>query len=131
MAASSPKTVEPEYDFDSWTPEAEEAALAAIAGKFRYIVVEGDYVGRFSDGTIVRVPLEFDMAALESIDESAAPADQLRAVLVGFGGEAAGDAIVGKSMIQVATFATTYFELVQRATEQAISKLNVRARLGE
>ena len=131
---ASRTTTEPapdvEYDFDSWDEQAEAAALAALAGSFKYIIVEGAFVGRFGDGDVVRIPLEFNLDVLDGLDETAAPVDQLRQILAALGDQATADRILKQPVTQVATCASVYFTLVQKVTEQSISKLQ-QVRLGE
>ena len=76
------KTDAPEYDFDSWTPEAEEAALKAAskASAIRYIIVEQDFVGRFPDGHIIRTPLRVGADLIDKVSELTGDEDPRRQI---------------------------------------------------
>lgn len=127
---TKPAEPEVEYDFDGWDEAAEEAALAALADSFKYVLVEKTFVGRFHDGTIVKIPLEFSLDVLDSIEDIQSPVDQLRGLLTEIGDKATADFIIGKPVTQLAACASTYFDVVQRVTEKSIQKLK-QVRLGE
>ncbi|GGH34234.1 hypothetical protein [Microbacterium album] len=120
MAARSPKTAKPEapveeYDFDAWTPEDEEKAIAAIAPEVKYIIVERTFVGRFFDGTIVKASLALslnDVDALQAEHEN--EIDQFRALIKVVGGEENVSALSRQDISDVAQMATKYFDVLQR-----------------
>ncbi|WP_315502921.1 hypothetical protein [Actinomyces radicidentis] len=72
----------PEYDFDSWTPADEDAALkaAAQASAIRYIIVEQDFVGRFPDGHIIRTPIKIGADLIDKVSELAGDEDPRRQI---------------------------------------------------
>lgn len=117
MAAS--KTT-PEYDFDNWSEEAEAAALAAAVPDVRYIIVERKFVGRFTDGDIVEVPLSISLAAVDRLqEEHATPVDQFKAILEQIGGSEVAAAFVRHDLVETAILAEKYFRTLQRVQQAA------------
>lgn len=124
---------EPEFSleqFEAWDQDAEDAAVAAIADAFKYIVVEGNFVGRFGDGDVVKIPLEFEASVFEGLDETASGMAQLKEILTALGDAETAERIMSKPFPQMAACAALYFEVVERVTNTTISRFK-RASLGE
>lgn len=117
-AAPTPPAVD-EYDFDSWTQEDEDKALIAL-NDVRYIIVEGDFVGKFADGTIVRIPLSLPMSIIDELQEKFdTPLEQFRHLLRLFAGEEIAASLSDRSMIPVAIMTEKFFRAMARAQELA------------
>lgn len=116
---ATPKTPTVEYDFDTWDQDAEDAALAAL-NDVKYIIVEQDFVGRFSDGTIVRIPLRLNLALVDEL-QLAHPSqiDQFKSLVQTFGGDDLAAAIDAQGLIAVAILTEKYFRCLARAQELA------------
>lgn len=71
MTSKTETTSIPEIDFDSWTPEQEEAALKQIAqaAKCKYAIGDNHFYGRFPDGTIINLPLSISLEDVNEISE--------------------------------------------------------------
>ena len=105
----------PEYDFDGWDEEAEKAALAAIAPDVKYIIVERRFVGRFTDGGIVEVPLTLSLNQIDDLQkESANPVDQFRSLLRTFGGDDAEKTFAEHDLSDAVVMAEKYFTALQK-----------------
>lgn len=125
------KPVDPVYDFDSWSEEAEEAALAALADGFRYIIVGSDFVGKFSSGLIVKVSLNLSADAADEFEVAGTPRDQLVSLLAALGAdEKIADQAAQEPMHEVGAFVIKYQALVESVMDRAAGDLK-RASLGE
>lgn len=108
-----------EYDFDSWTQEAEDAQLVAL-NDVKYIISEGTFVGRFSDLTIVKIPLKLSMTMINELEEKFAdPLDQFKHLLATFAGEEVAEGLNDRNMISVAIMTRKYFNAFKRAQDLA------------
>ncbi|MEI3845208.1 MULTISPECIES: hypothetical protein [unclassified Microbacterium] len=116
------KTKTPEYDFDSWSEDAEEKAIAQIADTIdvRYIIVERTFIGRFTDGTIVEVPISLSLDDVDNLDGVGGPVDQFKTILTNVGGEAAAKAFTSHDIAETAVLAEKYFTILQRVTKAAL-----------
>lgn len=86
MAAA--KTTTPEYDFDNWSEDDEKKALAALVPDIKHIIVEKNFIGRFPDGAIVKMPLSISLDDVDALQaESGNPVDQFKALLNRVGGK--------------------------------------------
>lgn len=110
-----PVTEVEEYDFDGWTQEAEDAALKEM-NDVKHVIVEGKFVGRFADGTIVKIPLELALGMIDELQaEFPNPVDQFKHLLRTFMGEESAADLDKRSLIPVAILAEKYFRALQRA----------------
>lgn len=108
-----------EYDFDNWTQEAEDDALRAL-NDVKHIIVEQSFVGRFADGTIVKIPLSLNIGMIDELQaEFSAPLDQFKHLLKTFCGEEVAESLDGRSLIPVAIMTEKYFRCLSRAQELA------------
>lgn len=79
---SKPASALEEYDFDSWTEDDEKAALAALRPEIKHIIVERNFIGRFPDGTIVKMPLSISLDDVDALQNDAGnPVDQFKLLL--------------------------------------------------
>lgn len=117
MAASKPPAVD--YDFDNWDQDTEDAALVAL-NDVKYIIVEQDFVGRFADGTIVRIPLRLNLALVDELQaKHASQIDQFKSLVQTFGGDALAASLDSQGLIAVAIITEKYFRCLGRAQELA------------
>jgi hypothetical protein len=121
-ARTTPKTAEPtevEYDFDNWDQDAEDKALLAL-NDVKYIIVEKTFVGRFSDGEIVKIPLTLSSSLIEELEQDfTSPMDQFKHLLRLFVGDEFADTLDQRSMIPVAILTEKFFRCIKRAQELA------------
>ncbi|WP_017791875.1 hypothetical protein [Leucobacter salsicius] len=108
-----------EYDFDGWTQEAEDAALIQMSD-VKYIIVEGNFIGRFGDGTIVKIPLSIKLSMIDELQaDFDTPIDQFRHLLRTFAGEEVADDLSDRSIVPVAVMSEKFFRALSRAQELA------------
>lgn len=104
-----------EYDFDNWTEEAEEAALRKL-NDVQYIIVGQDFVGRFSDGEIVKIPLSLSLATIDELQQDFdEPTDQFRHLIKTYAGEQVAEGFAQRNLISVAIMTEKYFRALRRA----------------
>lgn len=127
------KTVAPEveYDFDGWSEEAEEAALAALADGFRYIIVGPTFVGQFTSGLILEVSLNLTAEQADVFETDGTVAEQITNLLktIGAPEKLAGQA-AKQPIHEVGAFLQKYQSCVERVMQDAVGRLQ-RASLGE
>lgn len=117
--APAPSTEVEEYDFDAWTEEDETAALIAL-NDVKNIIVEGSFVGRFADGTIVKIPLSLTISMIDELQaQFDNPIDQFRHLITTYAGEDLGAQLAERSMIPVSIMTEKYFRCLARAQELA------------
>ncbi|MDR2294684.1 MAG: hypothetical protein LBE05_05720 [Microbacterium sp.] len=115
--AEKTKTEVVEYDFDNWSQEAEDAALLALSD-VKHIIVEGDFVGRFADGAIMRIPLKLSLAQIDELQEKFDnPIDQFRHLVNTFAGDAVAETLNDRNLISVSVMTEKYFRALKRAQE--------------
>lgn len=105
---------EPEYDFDNFD---EEAALARLRAEtqVRYIVVERDFVAKFPDGKIIRIPLRLSLDQVNKLSEEFDnPLDQVTSLLEQIGGGSAAAELKAQDLLSAVDFATKYFDVLQK-----------------
>jgi hypothetical protein len=104
-----------EYDFDSWSEEAEEKAIAAIAPEVKYIIVERSFVGRFRDGTVVKADLSLSLDDVDALQaEHTNEIDQFRELIRVVGGEENVRALSRQDISDVGAMSEKYFNVLQR-----------------
>lgn len=111
----TPPAPAPEYDFDSWTDDAETKAIESLKPDVRYIIVEKRFVGRFVDGTIVEIPLSLSVDDIDELEAvSGNPIDQLKHLLTKLGGEKVAKDFTSHDLAETMFLATKYFTILQR-----------------
>jgi len=113
--ASTTKKAAVEYDFDSWDEEKEAAAIAGLVPDVRHIIVEKRFVGRFTDGTIVELPLTLsvdDINELETVADN--PVDQLKHLLTKIGGAGAAAEFTRHDLVETTLLASRFFQTFER-----------------
>jgi hypothetical protein len=114
MAATS-KTAVPEYDFDAWTEEDENKAIAALVPEVKYIIVERMFVGRFPDGVIVKLPLSISLNDIDEMSERTPnPVDQVKSLLLTIGGEDAVGEFTKHDLAETMVMAEKFFTVFSR-----------------
>ncbi len=118
MAAT--KTTAPAYDFDSWSDEDEEKAIAAAVPDVKYIVVERRFVGRFTNGELVEVPLSLSLDDVEALQEqNDAAVDQFKMLLRVVGGDDVASTFGRQDLVEAAIMAEKYFRVLNRIQQAA------------
>ena len=120
MATTSKSKAKPqadviEYDFDSWAEDNETKALAALAPKIQHIIVEKDFIGRFEDGTIVKLPLSLSVDEVDALTEKTEnPVDQVKVLLEQLGGRDAVADFTRQNMTETIAMANRFFTVFAR-----------------
>lgn len=110
----------PDYDFDNWSDEDEEKAIAAAVPDVKHIIVERRFIGRLSDGTIVEAPLTITLDEIDELQgEGAAPVDQFKSILRKVHGEKAATDFGKTDLVEGAILAEKYFRTLQRVQQAA------------
>ena len=111
----------PVYDFDNWTDEDEDKAIAALVPDVKYIIVERRFVGRFTDGDVVEVPLSISLDSIDAMQlQNESPVDQFRGILRDIGGEEAAAKFSRHDIAETAILAEKYFRALQRVQRAAV-----------
>lgn len=109
------RTTPPEYDFDNWSEEDEEKAIAALAPDVRHIIVEKNFIGRFTDGAVVTLPIRLTVDDIDELDSvSPSPVDQLKHLLTKIGGADAAKEFTSHDIAEAMILATKYFGVLRR-----------------
>lgn len=104
-----------EYDFDAWNDEAEAQAILALTPDIRHIIVEKNFIGRFPDGAIVKLPLEISLDDIERLSSDFPnPVDQVKALLDTMGGEDAVREFSRHNMTDTIVMADRFFSIFSR-----------------
>lgn len=117
MATSTtkPVTAEPVYDFDNWSEEDEKKALAALVPDIKHIIVEKNFVGRFPDGAIVKMPLSISLDDVDALQaETDNPVDQFKILLTRIGGEEAAAEFSRHDLAETAVMTERFFTIFSR-----------------
>jgi hypothetical protein len=118
--APSKTTTAPEYDFDNWTEEDEEKALAAAVPDVKHIIVERRFVGRFENGDVVEVPLTLSLDAVDELQSGGqSPVDQFKSLLTTVGGEDVAKQFASHDLVEAAIMAEKFFRTLQRVQQAA------------
>lgn len=112
------KTAAPEFsdaDFDNWTEDDETKAIAALAPQIKHIIVEKNFIGRFEDGTIVRLPLSISVDDLDALTETTEnPVDQVKVLLEQVGGKEALADFTRQNLTETIAMADRFFQVFTR-----------------
>lgn len=120
--ATPKKTTEPVpvYDFDSWSEEDEEKAIAAAVPEVKYIIVEKRFIGRLADGTIIEAPLSITLDEVDEMQSAyATPVDQFKSILKKVGGDELAADFSKRDMVEGAILAEKYFRTLQKVQQAA------------
>ncbi len=119
MAETKTKTEVVEYDFDNWTQEDEDNALRTL-NDVKHIIVEGSFVGRFVDGSIVKIPLSLSLSMIEELQRTFDnPIDQFKHLIQTFAGEDVANDLGARNIVPVSIMSEKYFRALQRAQQLA------------
>ena len=122
MTSKTEITSIPEIDFDSWTPEQEEAALKQIAqaSKCKYAIGDNHFYGRFPDGTIINLPLSI---SLEDVNEGdVASVDQFTRLIEKIAGKEDAEKFLAQPTPSMIDMANKYFEIFQKLNQLVLEK---------
>lgn len=105
----------PAYDFDNWSEEDEDRAIAALVPDVKSIIVERRFIGRFLDGDTVEVPLTLSLDDVDALqNEGASPVDQFRTILKQIGGDDAAAKFSRHDLAETVILAEKYFRTLAR-----------------
>ncbi|WP_051701743.1 MULTISPECIES: hypothetical protein [Mycetocola] len=112
---------EPEYDFDNWSEEDEAKALAALAPDIKHIIVEKNFIGRFPDGTIVKVPLSISLDDVDAMSkDSVNPVDQFKTLLSQVGGDEVSAEFSRHDLTETIAMSERFFTTFSRITSATL-----------
>lgn len=121
MATTKKKPEVVEYDFDSWTEDNETQAIAALIPKVQHIIVGKDFIGRFEDGTIVKLPLSLSVDEIDALTEKTEnPVDQVKVLLEQLGGKEAVAEFTRQNMTETIAMANRFFAVFARIAGAAL-----------
>lgn len=105
--------------FDSFDDTQADTAIHAIAqsSTVKRIIVEQDksFIGRFSDGTRIRIPLRISLDMVNKISEkSDDPVDQLTTLIEGIAGKDEAAKFTAAPVNEAAAMARLYFDDLQK-----------------
>lgn len=110
-----------DFDFDAWSPDDEEKAIAALVPDVKHIIVEKTFIGRFTDGAIVKVPLTISLDDVTELQNEALSAvDQFTTLLTKLGGKEAAAEFTRHDLAETASLSERYFTILQRITKASL-----------
>ncbi|APZ81753.1 hypothetical protein NCPPB3778_13 [Rathayibacter phage NCPPB3778] len=116
-------TKEEEYDFDNWTEEDDDKALKSLT-TVQHVIAGDKFIGRFSDGTIVKLPLNFSLETAKELDSLGEDSiAKFQRLLKLFAGEETAEELEKRPLVAVAILTEKYFRAVNRSQELAFPKL--------
>lgn len=113
------------HDFDAWSDEAEEAAIAAFAEtvEVRHIIVEGRVILRLPDQSTLSIPIDVSYEQLEQILEAeSSPAAQLQLLLELLGQDGDSQALRKQGLFVVTGVAKRYFDIWQKVRQVTLGE---------
>ena len=123
MATSTTKTAQavPEYDFDNWSEEDEKKALAALVPDIKHIIVEKNFIGRFPDGAIVKMPLSISLDDVDALQaESGNPVDQFKTLLKRVGGQEVASEFSRHDLAETVVMSERFFTIFSRISQASL-----------
>lgn len=116
-----------EFNFDQ-SPDELEAEIAKIAENqtVKYLVCEGNFVAKFPDGHILKVPIKISMKQAYALDEEGtAPLDQMRTLVGMFGTKEDQEYLEEINMLPAIDFIQKYSEVLQRVQGVSLGESQV------
>lgn len=110
-----------EFDFEGWTDEAENAALAVLAGEnsIEYVISENRFfVGRFKDGRIIKTPLVLSVNLLEAVTgfEDQSDVEQIKHLMELLGKDEDLEYLNQADIFSAIDYAQKYFSMFEKIT---------------
>ena len=110
-----------EFDFEGWTDEAENAALAVLAGEnsIQYVISENRFfVGRFKDGRIIKTPLVLSVNLLEAVTgfEDQSDVEQIKHLMELLGKDEDLEYLNQADIFSAIEYAQKYFSMFEKIT---------------
>lgn len=110
-----------EFDFEGWTDEAENAALAVLAGEnsIQYVISENRFfVGRFKDGRIIKTPLVLSVNLLEAVTgfEDQSDVEQIKHLMELLGKDEDLEYLNQADIFSAIDYAQKYFSIFEKIT---------------
>lgn len=116
----APEAVQEEYDFDNWTEGDEKKALAALVPDVKYIIVEKNFIGRFPDGTIVKMPLSISLDDVDALSASGSPVDQFKTLLENVAGKDVAKEFSSHDLAETVLMSERFFTVFSRISQAAL-----------
>lgn len=125
VASTTSKKTQPEpeteYDFDNWSPEDEEKALAALVPQIKHIIVEKQFIGRFPDGVIVKLPLTLSLDDVDALQaEASSPVDQFKSLLERLAGTEVAAEFSRHDLTETVVMAERFFTIFERVAKASL-----------
>jgi hypothetical protein len=113
--------------FDEYDDEQAGKALEAIAASSRVkrIILEKDksFIGRYSDGTRIRIPLRISLSVVNQLTEkSDDPVDQLSGLIETLSGKDEASTFVSQPVNESTALAIQYFKDLQKITNATMGE---------
>ena len=110
-----------EFDFEGWTDEAENAALAVLAGEnsIQDVISENRFfVGRFKDGRIIKTPLVLSVNLLEAVTgfEDQSDVEQIKHLMELLGKDEDLEYLNQADIFSAIDYAQKYFSMFEKIT---------------
>ena len=110
-----------EFDFEGWTDEAENAALAVLAGEnsIQYVISENRFfAGRFKDGRIIKTPLVLSVNLLEAVTgfEDQSDVEQIKHLMELLGKDEDLEYLNQADIFSAIDYAQKYFSMFEKIT---------------
>lgn len=123
-ARTTTKTAVPEpevFDFDNWSEDDEQKALVALIPDIKYIIVEKNFVGRFPDGVIVKMPLSISLDDVNALqEESGNPVDQFNTLLERVGGKEVAAEFSSHDLTETMMMSEKFFSVFSRISSASL-----------
>lgn len=123
-------------DFDAWTPEDEEKALAAASDdmKVKHLIKDGSVWFLAPHGHVYRLPLALsidDFVKLSDIKSDAEQIQTLKRILEAFAGEKAAKQLASEPFIVPMNILRDYGEIMAKVQGAELGKLRTSAESSE
>ncbi|WP_416444742.1 hypothetical protein AB3K78_15540 [Leucobacter sp. HNU] len=110
-----------EIDFDAWTEADEERAIAALVPEVQHIIVGRKFIGRFSDGETVELPLTLSLDDIDELEQQGlAPVDQVKHLLTTLAGEQETAKFTKHDIFETTQLATRFFRIFERVNQASL-----------
>lgn len=117
------KNTTPDYDFDGWDEAAEESAIANLAPDVKHIIVEGDFVGRYSNGDTIRLSLSLPLDTILDLESTdGGEIAQFKKLIASIGNDADIATFGRHGFTDSLALATRYFEVLERIAGASLGK---------
>jgi hypothetical protein len=114
-------------DFDDWSPEDEQQALASVAAgnKIRHIIKNGQYWALAPHGRIYKLPLSLSINDFERLDTAQNDSESIKAledILSAFAGDDQAEALKGEPIQVVMNLLSDFGDVIARSQGAELGK---------